>query len=355
MTTRCTLIFMILFVAGNSCKKDNPQPTTPQTKNKWVVTTYAGEGTGAFNDGPLLSAKFKSPTGVTVAADGTLFVADMGNHRIRKISNGVVSTFAGNNTEGIMNGPGSDAQFKSPYHIGSDKNGNLYVLDQEVSVIRKISPAADVSVFAGVVNPGYVDGAAITARFQSDASAVIADQSGNIYIGDTFNNSIRKIDPDSQVTTFAGMQAEGFRNGDAMNAQFRYPVAIVFDKQGNLFVADEGNYCIRKITADGIVSTFSGSGTAGTIDGDHATAQFYFINDMVADSQGNLYVADDNRVRKITPDGTVSTIAGGSAGYQEGDGITARFHGIGGLGIDAPGNLYVADIANNRIRKISFQ
>ena len=104
------------------------------------------------------------------------------------------------------------------------------------------------------------------------------------------------------------MQAEGFRNGDAMNAQFRYPVAIVFDKQGNLFVADDGNFCIRKITTDGIVLTFSGSGTGGSADGDHTTAQFNFINDMVTDSQGNLYVADDNRVRKITSDGTVSTI-----------------------------------------------
>jgi sugar lactone lactonase YvrE len=346
---------MILFVAANGCKKDNPQPTTPETENKWLVTTFAGEGTGAFNDGSLLSAKFKSPTGITIVSDGTLFVADMGNHRIRKISNGLVSTFAGSDTEGSINGHGLDAQFISPYHIGSDKNGNLYVLDQEVSVIRKISPSAVVSVFAGIENPGFLNGAAATAQFQTDASAVIADQSGNIYIGDTFNNSIRKINPDGQVTTFAGMQAEGFRNGDAMNAQFRYPVAIVFDKQGNLFVADEGNFCIRKITTDGIVSTFSGSGTGGSADGDHTTAQFNFINDMVTDSQGNLYVADDNRVRKITSDGTVSTIAGSSAGYQEGDGASARFHGIGGLGVDASGNLYVADIANNRIRKISFQ
>jgi streptogramin lyase len=355
MTSYCKFIFVILFVAANGCKKDYPQPTTPQKENKWVVTTFAGEGTGAFNDGPLLSAKFKSPTGVTVAADGTLFIADMGNHRIRKISDGLVSTFAGNDTEGFINGHGLDAQFKSPYHIGSDKNGNLYILDQDISLIRKISPAADVSVFAGVVNPGYADGAAITARFQSDASAVIADQSGNIYIGDTFNNSIRKINSDGQVSTFAGMQAEGFRNGDANNAQFRYPVAIAFDKPGNLFVADEGNYCIRKISIDGIVSTFSGSGTGGTTDGDHSTAEFNFINDMVADNRGNLYVADDNRIRKITPDGTVSTIAGSSAGYEEGDGASARFHGIGGLGIDVSGNLYVADIANNRIRKISFQ
>jgi sugar lactone lactonase YvrE len=355
MTTHYRLLVMILFVAVVGCKKDYPQPVTPQKENKWVVTTIAGGGTAAFKDGSALSANFKSPTGVTIAADGTLFVADFGNHRIREISGGVVSTIAGNDTAGIVNGHGTNAQFESPYHIASDKNGNLYILDQDVTVIRKISLTGDVSVYAGIDQPGFVNGAALTARFQSDANAIIADPSGNIYVGDTFNNSIRKINSEGQVSTFAGMETEGFRNGDAGTAQFRYPVAIAFDKYGNIFVADEGNFCIRKITADGIVSTFSGSGTGGTADGDHATAQFYFINDMVGDNQGNLYVADDNRVRKITADGTVSTIAGSDAGYQDGDGATARFHGIGGLGIDASGNLYVADIANNRIRKISFQ
>jgi serine/threonine-protein kinase len=355
MTTHYKFIIMILFVAANSCKKDYPQPVAPQTQNKWVVTTLAGEGTGAFDDGPLLSAKFKSPTGVTVAADGTLFVADFGNHRIRKISEGLVSTIAGNDEAGIADGHGITAQLESPYHIGLDKNGNLYILDQDVTVIRKISSAGDVSVYAGVNQPGFANGPALTARFQTDASAIIADQSGNIYIGDTFNNSIRKINPDGQVSTFAGMEVEGFRNGDLGNAQFRYPVAIAFNKPGDIFVADEGNFCIRKITVDGMVSTFSGSGKSGMADGDQATAQFYFINDMVADDHGNLFVADDNRVRKITADGTVSTIAGGDAGYQDGDGVTARFHGIGGLGIDASGHLYVADIANNRIREISFQ
>jgi hypothetical protein len=122
MTSHSRLIFLILFASASGCKKENTPSATPQTENKWVVSTFAGEGTGAFNDGPLISAKFKSPTGVTVTADGTLFVADFGNHRIRKISNGQVSTFAGNDTEGFINGHGLDAQFKSPYHIGSDKN-----------------------------------------------------------------------------------------------------------------------------------------------------------------------------------------------------------------------------------------
>ncbi len=236
-----------------------------------------------------------------------------------------------------------------------DRAGNIYILDEGTPVIRKISATADVSVFAGVEIPGYLNGSALTARFQSDEGAIIADHSGNIYIDDTFNNIIRKISPDGQVSTLAGTGVEGFRNGNADSAQFRFPVGIIFDKQGNIYIADEGNFCIRKITTDGLVSTFAGSGTKGNADGSPAAAQFNIINDMVGDSQGNLCVADENRIRKVTPQGVVLTIAGSSAGYMDGDGASAKFNGVGGLGIDAQDNLYIADIVNNRIRKISFQ
>ena len=178
---------------------------------------------------------------------------------------------------------------------------------------------------------------------------------GNIYIGDTFNNLIRKINPAGQVSTVAGTGAEGFRDGSADSAQFRYPLAIAFDKQGNIYIANEGNFCIRKITSDGVVSTFSGSGASGNEDGDRSTARFNNINDMVSDSKGNLFVADEDRIRKITAQGVVTTMAGSITGYVDGDGASARFNGIGGIGIDAQGNIYVADIVNNRIRKISFQ
>jgi hypothetical protein len=350
------IIATFIIVSGiSSCKKENSQPSSPPSGKKWIVTTIAGDGTKGYNDGPYQSAKFNAPIDVTVTKDGTLFIADLSNHRIRKIAGGQVTTYTGNDTFGLVNGHGVEAQFKSPYRIALDAVGNMYLLDEGTPVIRKISTTADVSVFAGAEIPGYLNGSALTARFQSDEGAVIADQSGNIYIGDTFNNIIRKISSDGQVSTLAGTGVEGFRNGNADSAQFRFPVGIVFDKQGNIYIADEGNFCIRKITSDGLVSTFSGSGINGNADGAPATAQFNIINDMVGDSQGNLYVADENRIRKVTPQGVVLTIAGSSAGYMDGDGVSAKFNGIGGLGIDAQDNLYLADIVNNRIRKISFQ
>ena len=157
------------------------------------------------------------------------------------------------------------------------------------------------------------------------------------------------------MSTQAGNGAEGFIDGDIATAHFRFPDGIAIDGQGDLYVADAGNLCIRKVTPAGVVSRLAGSGTRGTADGNATDAQFNLIGDIVADSRGNLYVTDDNSIRKITPQGVVSTIAGSTAGYVDGDGATAKFRNPIGLGIDAQGNIYVADGNNNRIRKISFQ
>jgi sugar lactone lactonase YvrE len=222
--------------------------------------------------------------------------------------------------------------------------------------VRKIGPDGYVTTFAGNPVPGFSDGPAFQAQFQVNAEGIAADGQGNIYVGDTFNERIRKINTAAQVNTLAGDGMEGFRDGDAGSAEFRFPGAIVFDKQGNLYVWDYGNYCIRKITPAGVVSKFSGSGENGYEDGNASQAKFHVVFDMVADSEGNLYVADDNRIRKVTPTGSVSTIAGGStAGYRDGEGTIARFALPSGLAIDEEGNIYVADANNNRIRKISFQ
>jgi len=350
---------MIVLTAGIGCKKDKQgdnSSTQSSTEKKWVVSTIAGDGTGGFANGAALSAKFNAPVDVAVAPDGTLYVADYKNHRIRKIASGQVSTLAGNNSSGILNGNGPLAQFEDPYRIALDAGGNLYVLDEHDIRIRKISPTADVSTYAGTDKPGFLNGAVSIAQFQQDEGGIVADAQGNIYIGDTFNNSIRKISA-GQVSTLAGSGAEGFRDGDAGVAQFRFPDGIAFDQHGNLYVADQGNFCIRKITPDGLVSRFAGSGLSGSADGNAGVAQFNFISDMVADNMGNLYVIDDNRIRKVTPEGVVSTIAGSTAGYGyvDGDGTSARFAGLAGLAIDAQGNIYTADINNNRIRKISFE
>ena len=340
----------VILSAGIACKK-----VIPPKEKKWVVSTIAGDGTKGFADGPVSFSKFQVPLDVAVAVDGTIYVADALNRRIRKINAGQVSTFAGNGTNGIVNANGNLAQFKNPYLMALDGNGNLYTLDVSDPRIRKISPAADVSTYAGTATPGFADGAVATAQFEEGEGGIVADAQGNVYVADYNNQRIRKISMTGQVTTIAGTGNSGFKDGNAGTAQFNYPGGIVIDKQDNLYVADGLNFRIRKITPDGQVSTFAGSGVSGDVDGDAGVAKFNYINDMVIDAQGNLYVTDDNRVRKISTQGVVSTIAGSIAGYADGAGALAKFNDPSGLGIDAQGNIYVADAVNNRIRKISFE
>jgi len=319
--TAATIIAAILIAAaGTACNKSHPSGTRPLPEKKAIVTTIAGTGIAGFAEGPALSAQFKDPTDVAVGADGALYIADYGNHRITL-----------------------------------DAAGSLYILDEDIPYIRKISAAADVSGYAGTDTPGYLNGAASIAMFQSDEGGIAADAQGNIYIGDSFNDCIRKIGLAGEVTTLAGTDTEGFVDGDGARARFRIPDGIAVDKQGNIYVGDGGNVCIRKITPGGQVSRFAGSGTPGTADGNAASAQFQTIGDIVADGEGNLYVTDEDRIRKIKPNGDVTTIAGSTKGYADGDGSAAKFASPAGLGIDGQGNVYLADILNQRIRKISFQ
>ena len=185
---------------------------------------------------------------------------------------------------------------------------------------------------------------------------MVGDAEGNIYSSDTYNCRIRKISKDGKVTTIAGSGEVGFSNGTGTEAQFHFPGGIAIDHQGNLFVADGGNYRIRKITPGGQVSTFAGSGIQGESDGTSAAAEFMVLSDLVIDNNDNLYAIDKNRIRKITSQGIVSTIAGDkNSGFKDGAGAFALFSSPSGLGIDVQGNIYVADTHNNRIRKISFQ
>ena len=170
------------------------------------------------------------------------------------------------------------------------------------------------------------------------------------------NNRIRKISATGRVNTIAGSNIAGFINGNGAAAQFSFPGGIAIDGQENLYVVDRGNFRIRKITPAGDVSTFAGSGTQGNADGNADVAQFnHDMHDIVIDKQGNLYIADNNRIRRVTPQGIVSTIAGSTFGFKDGDGDSAKFNFPNGLAIDAAGNIYVADLNNNRIRKISFE
>ena len=333
---------------GFPVKKNYAKARSTQVQ-KVIVSTIAGDGTAGFLDGPALDAKFKSPLDIAVLPGGIIYVADAFNSCIRKIHNGMVTTFAGNGNANITNGNGRDARFKIPSRLTLDARGNLYTLDAADPRIRKIDPAADVYTYAGTNIFGFKDGKAAFAQF-GQSFGIVGDRLGNIYIADTQNDSIRKISYTGEVNTIAGIQENGDPNRKIV--QFNFVTGIAIDKHDNLFVSDITK--IHKITPAGIISTFAGSNLKGFVDGRRDIARFSQMEDIILDDRGNIYVSDGNRIRKITLDGEVSTVAGSSSGYQDGDGISAKFNGPQGLAIDANENIYVADFNNKSIRKISF-
>jgi sugar lactone lactonase YvrE len=337
--------------ANNSFKKNYKRIKIRQIK-KTVVTTVAGDGTAGFLNGPSLTAKFKSPLDIAVLSDGTIYVADAFNSCIRKIEGGQVTTFAGNGNANIKNGNSTAARFKIPSRLTLDVEGNLYTLDAADPRVRKITPAADVSTYVGKNTFGFKDGETGIAQF-GQSFGIVTDLQGNIYIADSQNDRIRKISVTGEVTTIAGTGIQGLSDGKGDTAQFYFATGIAIEKQGNLFVSDVTR--IRKITPEGVVSTFAGSNVKGHVDGKRRIAQFSQIEDIIIDEQENIYVTDENCIRKISINGNVSTIAGSTAGYQDGDAASAKFDGPQGLALDKQGNIYVADFNNNRIRKISFE
>jgi sugar lactone lactonase YvrE len=343
----------LLMAAGTTgCKKDMPVGK-PQPDRRWMVSTIAGDGDASFADGAAATAKFHFPNDVAVAADGSLFVSDGENGLIRKIAGGQVSSFAGG-AFGIVNEAGSLAQFKFPTSLALDDRGNIFSADARDPRIRKINPSEEVTSFAGGVEEGFGDGLGSAALFRGE-NKVATDGAGVVFISDAQNNRIRKIIEPGLVSTLAGTEAAGFKDGPGNIAAFDFPYGIAIDKYGNVFISDGSNFCIRKISPDGQVSTFAGKKQQGHEDGEGGNALFEFPGDMVIDQQDNIYVIDVSMVRKISPQGIVSTIAGSTDGFQDGEGASAKFYTPYGLGIDTQGNIYVADTNNNRIRKISFE
>ncbi|MEI9908947.1 MAG: NHL repeat-containing protein [Bacteroidota bacterium] len=261
-----------------------------------------------------------------------------------------VSTMAGS-TKGFADGSGNIAQFYSPAGVCVDALGNVYVADKDNDMIRKISPSGMVSTLAGS-SRGYADGSASTAKFFAP-TGVCVDLDGNVYVADMSNHRIRKITPNGVVSTLAG-SSPGFAEGSGSAAKFYYPVGLCVDLLGNIYVAEEFNNRIRKITPAGVVSTFAGSG-GGNADGNASTAKFNNPTGICIDLQGNFYVTDysSNRIRKITPAGMVSTLAGSTEGFADGTGTAALFDHPFGLCVDKQGNIYIADMWNSKIRKIT--
>jgi len=318
-----------------------------------VVSTFAGSDTEGSGNGTGTAAQFNHPFGVAVDSSGNVFVGDLDNHRIRRITPaGVVSTLAGTGIRGHADGIGNTAQFNDPLGVAVDSSGNVYVADFRNHRIRRITPAGVVSIFAGSTE-GFADGAGTEAQFNYP-TGVAVDSSGNVFVTDSVNHLIRKITTAGVVSTLAG-STEGFADGAGNTAQFEDPYDLAVDSFGNVYVADQGNHLIRKITTAGVVSIFAGS-TEGFADGTGTEAQFYFPTGVAVDSSGNVYVADfsNHCIRKITPERVVSTFAGtGTEGHADGTGTTAQFKRPAGVAVDSSGNVYVADFSNNRIRKIS--
>jgi len=277
-----------------------------------VVSTFAGTVvTEGSADGEAALASFNKPFGVAADASGNVYVADAGNNVIRLISSsGTVSTFAGTGIAGSADGSGM-ATFNSPLGIAVDVAGNVYVADYENDLIRKINTAGIVSTIAGKSGvKGAVDGPDTAARFNLPESLAV-DATGNIYVADNGNNLIRKITPVGVVSTVAGSGKAGFADGSGTSASFNSPFGIAVDAAGNIYVADSGNNRIRKITPAGTVSTFAGSGAKSANVGTGASATFNTPSGVAVDTAGNVYVADENNnlIRKITPAALVTTIA----------------------------------------------
>lgn len=273
----------------------------------------------------------------------------------RSFSQGFVVSFAGSGLIGSANATGTNASFYYCTGVCSDGLGNIVVADQYNHKIRKISPTGVVTTFAGSGLAGSTDATGTSASFNRPYSLCL-DAAGNIYVGELFNYKIRKITPAGVVTTFAGSGVSGSTNATGIGASFNYPNGLCMDALGNMYVADYFNNTIRKITPLGVVTTFAGSGVAGSTDAVGLAASFDGPSGICIDGSGNLYVSDfvNNKIRKITPAGSVSTFAGsGLIGSTDATGIAASFNGPGGICADVSGNLYVSDTYNHKIRQIS--
>jgi sugar lactone lactonase YvrE len=331
----------------------NTGGTIPATQYG-TTSTLAGSVQG-FADGTGVNAQFSKPLGIAVDNLGYVYVPDRFNNRIRKITpSGVVSTIAGNSTSGFVNGTGTAAFFNQPNGVAIDSSGNLYITDTGNYAVRKITPSGEVSTLAGAGTSGYVNGSGNVAKFNVPLGITV-DSNNNVYVADRYNYRIRKISPLGEVSTYAGSGATTGINAQGEYASFNEPVGIDINNDGIVYVGEYSNNLVRQIGTQRYVTTLAGCFCGGIDDEEGIMAGFKNPFGVAVGYGGDIFVADynSNKIRRITPDGNVSTLAGsGVAGKIDGVGGSASFRSPADVAVDNDGNVYVADAGNSLIRKI---
>ena len=334
-----------------------------------IISTVAGNGTGAFSGdgGPATNAGMY-PVRVAVDAAGNLYITDSANNRVRKVTpGGTITTVAGTRQRGLSGdgGPATSAMLNYPSDAAVDAVGNLYIAED--SRIRKVTPSGTITTVAGAGEGGYSgDGGRATSAQLAGPKGLAVDAAGNLYIADSGSNRIRKVTPSGTITTVAGngeagrWQA-GFSGdgGPATSAMLDHPNGVAVDAAGNLYIAGGGR--VRRVTPGGTITTVAGNGRPALgmgADGGPATStSLGTMTGMAVDAAGNLYIAQfEGYIRKVTPGGTITTVVGGNGNGFSGDGglaSSAGLRGPSGVAVDVAGNLYIADKGNNRIRKVA--
>ena len=335
--------------------------------NGQIITTVAGNGTQGYSGdgGQATSAELNGPIGVTFDAVGNMYIADYNNHCIRKVNvSGIISTVAGIGTSGY-NGDGgqaTSAKLYNPISVTFDASGNMYIADEINYRVRKVDGSGIITTVVGFGASGYTgDGGQATLAGLNYPTGVAFDPIGNLYLTDYWNRSVRMVNASGIISKAAGTGALGSSGdgGPATSATFNTPTAITFDAVGNLYIADNQANCVRKVNTSGIITTIAGNGTAGfSGDGGAATSAKLNLPEGVAvDGSGNVYIADanNNRIRRVSTTGIITTIIGNGAAGFSGDGglaTLAELNYPASLAFDASGNLYIADASNSRIRMV---
>ncbi|MFY0593061.1 LamG-like jellyroll fold domain-containing protein, partial [Roseivirga sp.] len=329
-----------------------PLPWLKLTESgQYDVSTFAGSGVSGSSNGNGLEASFNNIGRIVIDQEENIYVLDVWNNRIRKVDKeGNVSNFAGTGNNGYKDGPASEAEFNGLSGIAIDHDGNLFVSDFYNNVIRKITKNGVVSTFAGDGQGGFMDGTGLSSRFNGP-SGLDFDGDGNLYLADLRNNRIRKIDKNGVVNTLAGGFSSQHLDGQGTDARFENPKDLTIDPNGNIFVIS--NLRIRKIAPDGIVTTFAGNGSPGDVNGVGTNAQFIRLNGITSDNSGNLFVTDEsNKIKRIGKDAQVSTLMGsGLQAERDGTGNNASFSRPYDISFSTDRTIFITDFSSNVIRK----